>query len=169
VHSWLIKQVPELCHRSAFVDPVMFCLWEPHVCFNFLYSRVQTPLEWLMRYFVARELGVAVMLQRCFDWSANLLFAEDIPNYADPYRSSFFLAGRDSILSSYRIRNYLKHHGIDEGPGRRGPGPGWGGLKFFEDMKHGESVITRGSAFHHIMEWIVLEQDEVIGDNNMSE
>jgi hypothetical protein len=65
--------------------------------------------------------------------------------------------------------DYLKHHGIDEAPGRRGPGPGWGGLKFFEDMTHGESVMKRGSAFDHIIDWITLGQDKVSGDNNMSE
>lgn len=69
VHGWLLKQAPDLVVRSCFVDPVCFCtflppsllsphshsallagLWEPYVCFNFLYSKARTPIEYLMRY-----------------------------------------------------------------------------------------------------------------------
>lgn len=55
-------------------------------------------------YFVSRELGVALMLQRSFDWSSNLLFPHSIPNLQSPYHSAFYLAGRDSILNAERIR-----------------------------------------------------------------
>ena len=30
-----------------------------------------------MRYFVGEELGIAIMLQRYFDWSANILWFEE--------------------------------------------------------------------------------------------
>lgn len=164
VHGWLIKEAPELCRRSCLVDPVTFCLWEPWVCFNFLYSQARTPIEWLMRYFVSRELGVALMLQRCFNWSANLLFPTDIPHLDDPYRTAFFLAGRDSILHPHRIRRYLRQHGVQEAPVGRNVGPGWGGLKFHDGKKHGESMIGEGEEFTQVMAWVTMEPDEGVSE-----
>ncbi|KAI5481007.1 hypothetical protein MNV49_006193 [Pseudohyphozyma bogoriensis] len=55
VHGWLLKEIPEMITRSCFVDPVCFALWEPYVCYNFLYASARTPIEYLMRYFVSRE------------------------------------------------------------------------------------------------------------------
>jgi len=115
-----------------------------------------------MRYFVGRELGVANLLQRHFNWSANLLFPEDIPNHTDPYKTAYFLAGRDAILNPGRIRKYLTQHGVSEAPARRGVGPGWGGLKFHDGKKHGESMIGEGCAFDQIMSWVMMEEGEKV-------
>ncbi|GAA5984768.1 hypothetical protein JCM5350_004232 [Sporobolomyces pararoseus] len=162
VHGWLVKRAPELCARNCFVDPVTFCLWEPFVCYNFLYSKPKTPIEYLMRYFVSRELGIAVMLSRTFEWTSNLLFPQEIPNLKDPSKSSVFLAQQDSILNAERVKQYLKRNGFKEttseeegrsvnGGIREGEG---GRLKVFEGLKHGQSMIGEGDAFEEIMEWI---------------
>ena len=78
VHSWLIKSLGDMVKRSCFVDPVCFQLWVPFVCGNFLYKRVETPIELLMRYFVGRELGTANTLCRYFDWSSNILWPDEV-------------------------------------------------------------------------------------------
>ena len=52
-------------------------LWEPFIAYNFLYRKPQRGIEHLMRYFVGEELGIALMLQRHFDWSSNILWAEE--------------------------------------------------------------------------------------------
>lgn len=113
-----------------------------------------------MRYFVSRELGVALMLQRTFDWcasragppsppllltqrryrSSNLLFPTEIPNLHDPYRSAFFLAGHDSILNADRVRRYLREHGVKEVKQGENVGSGRGGLKLHKGKSHGESM-----------------------------
>lgn len=111
-----------------------------------------------MRYFVSRELGVALMLQRTFDWwvlsllfpqalanislhrSSNLLFPTEIPNLHSPHRAAFFLAGRDSILNAERVRRYLRQHGVREVESGQNVGPGRGGLKMHAGKKHGESM-----------------------------
>lgn len=93
-----------------------------------------------MRYFVSRELGVALMLQRTFDWSSNLLFPTEIPNLHSPYQSAFYLSERDSILNAERVRRYLRQHGIKEVKKGQNVGPGRGGLKVHAGKKHGESM-----------------------------
>ncbi|KAM0751691.1 hypothetical protein T439DRAFT_300689 [Meredithblackwellia eburnea MCA 4105] len=160
VHGWLLKASPELCLRNCFVDPVCFCLWEPYVAYNFLYSSPVTPIEYLMRYFVSRELGVAIMLQRSFDWSANLLLPETVPNVESPYHSAFFLAGKDSILNADRVRKYLRRHGVKQVGGDQGIGDAEGGLKLHPDNRHGQSMIGTGEPFDMIMDWVTRDQFE---------
>lgn len=134
-----------------------------------------------MRYFVSRELGVALMLQRSFDWyvpyilyrssastdtrtrtrrSSNLLFPTDIPNLHSPHHTSFFLAGRDSILNAERVRRYLRRHGVQEAGKGQNVGPGRGGLKLHHGKAHGESMIGSGLAFNQIMAWVTAEEGE---------
>ncbi|GAA6010902.1 hypothetical protein JCM11491_004592 [Sporobolomyces phaffii] len=162
VHAWLVKHAPELCARNCFVDAVCFCLWEPFVCYNFLYSQPKTPIEYLMRYFVSRELGIAVMLSRTFEWTSNLLFPSEIPNLSDPSKSAVFLASQDSILNAERVKTYLARNGFKETLSRStrtstaitDEERDGGRLKVFEGLKHGQSMIGEGEAFEEIMEWI---------------
>ena len=53
-----------------------------------------------MKYFVGMELGVANLLQRNFDWVANSLWFEEIPNARDPSKTMFILGGKDAIVHS---------------------------------------------------------------------
>lgn len=78
------------------------------------------------------------MLQRSFNWSSNLLFPSQIPNLEDPWKSAFFLAGKDSILNAERVRSYLKKHGVVESGNED---LGEGGLVVHEENSHGESMV----------------------------
>ncbi|KAI5481197.1 hypothetical protein MNV49_005632 [Pseudohyphozyma bogoriensis] len=144
VHGWILKEAPELVKRSCFVDPVCFALWEPALPFNFLYSNVRSPMQALMRYFVSRELGVANLLQRRFDWISNILFPEDIPNLEEPGKASVFLSEKDTIVDTPRISKYLAAEGMQEGEG----------LKIFKKEKHGESMMGHKSSFGQVMDWV---------------
>ncbi|KAI5478522.1 ATP-dependent DNA helicase [Pseudohyphozyma bogoriensis] len=129
VHSWLLKAMPESIKRSCFIDPVVFCLWEPYVCHNFIHKPAKTAREILMRhvllspasqfqstnlslppfnsYFVSRELGIALTLQRSFSWSSNLLFPSSIPSLSSEYHTKVILAGDDEIINTRRVHQYL--------------------------------------------------------------
>ena len=96
----MLKSYPELVKRSCFVDPVAFCSWEGDVCYNFIYSTCSTGFELVVRYFVGTELGTANLLQRHFDWVANTLWFEDIPNPRDPQKALFLMGGKDSIVDA---------------------------------------------------------------------
>jgi len=62
--------------------------------------KIHQAFELLVYYFVGSELGVANFLQRHFDWPANSLWYEEIPNARDPLKSMFVLGGKDSIVNS---------------------------------------------------------------------
>lgn len=117
----MLKAHPEMVTSSCFVDPVTFCSWEGDACYNFIYRPCTTVsvvvsfflkahfsiahfllqgTELIMRYFVSTELGVANLLQRHFDWSANALWYEDIPNARDASKSLFVIGGKDSIMNA---------------------------------------------------------------------
>lgn len=65
-----------------------------------------------MRYFVGAELGVANLIQRHFEWSANALWFEEIPNARDPEKTLFMLGGKDEIVYS-EVRLFPYSIGID--------------------------------------------------------
>lgn len=58
-------------------------------------------IELIIKFFVGTELGVANFLQRHFDWYANSLWYEEIPNARDPSKTRFFLGGKDAIVNAY--------------------------------------------------------------------
>ena len=58
-------------------------------------------IELVIKFFVGTELGVANFLQRHFDWYANSLWYEEIPNARDPSKTKFFLGGRDAIVNAH--------------------------------------------------------------------
>ncbi|CAL1707594.1 unnamed protein product [Somion occarium] len=141
-HAWMLKAYPEMIRRSCFVDPVTFCSWEGDLCYNFIYRRSVNGLELLMKYFVGMELGVANFLQRHFDWHANSLWLQDIPNAYDPSKTKFFLGGKDSVVDAERVKRYLTSHGIRKG------------LWFDPDGRHGQALLTGGEGLKEILRWL---------------
>jgi hypothetical protein len=91
-HGWILKDCPTIAKRSAFVDPIVFCLWEGAVCERFCYRSPRTvssldmsehtfgicwnaeihpslfsflqAMEMLLYYFIASEIGIANTIQR---------------------------------------------------------------------------------------------------------
>ncbi|EKM59225.1 uncharacterized protein PHACADRAFT_249515 [Phanerochaete carnosa HHB-10118-sp] len=142
IHAWLLKSYPELVSRSCFVDPVTFCSWEGDLCYNFIYRRSTNGLELLMKYFVGMELGVANFLQRHFDWNANALWYEQIPNARDPSKTMFFIGGRDAIVDASRVKRYLTSHGIRKG------------LWYDPEGIHGQALLSGGAGHAAIIRWL---------------
>ncbi|CED83358.1 hypothetical protein [Phaffia rhodozyma] len=140
-HSWLMKDRPELIKRSCFADPVVFCLWEGDVCFNFVYREPGNAIELLMSYFIGSELGIANTISRNFNWSHNTLFFEDIPHAHDPSRTAFFLGGKDSILDAQLVKDYLERHGATQC------------VHFTPSDSHGSAIIS-GSTLTKILKWL---------------
>ncbi|KAK4700679.1 hypothetical protein P7C70_g5569, partial [Phenoliferia sp. Uapishka_3] len=144
VHGWLLKGSPNLIRRSLIVDPVCFALWEPHLPYQFLYAPAKAPMSHLMRYFVSRELGVANVLQRHFDWISSVLWLSDVPEAYDPSKFAVHLSEKDAIVDTPRIRNYLAGEGLKEGEG----------LKVFPKQKHGDSMLGHGKGFNAVLSWL---------------
>lgn len=51
-----------------------------------------------MNYFVSTEVGIANLLHKQFDWTANTLFFEEIPHARDPSRNKFIMANNDVVF-----------------------------------------------------------------------
>ncbi|CDO71256.1 hypothetical protein BN946_scf184908.g13 [Trametes cinnabarina] len=141
-HAWMLKTYPRMITRSCFVDPVTFCSWEGDLCYNFIYRPSVNGLDLVIKYFVGTELGVANFLQRHFDWSANCLWYEEIPNARDPRKTMFVLGGKDSIIDAYRVKRYLTSHGIRKG------------LHFDPDGRHGQALLSGSPGHREILRWL---------------
>jgi len=145
LHAWLVKSHPELVYRSCFVDPVIFCLWEGDVCYNFVYKTPSNGQDVLVNYFVSSEMGIANYIQRNFDWSANTLFFEEIPNPHIPYHTLIFVSTSDSILSAKRVSKYFAWHGLTEESDT---------IYSDQGAVHGEAIVLGGKGLKVIMDWL---------------
>jgi len=140
-HAWMLKRHPSVATRSCFIDPVAFCSWEGDVCYNFIYRPCATGVEVLLRYFVGTELGVANLLQRHYDWVANTLWYEEIPNARDPSKTVFVIGGKDEIVQPERVMGYLRSHGIRKG------------LWYNPEASHG-ALLAGGPRISEIILWL---------------
>ena len=115
-----------------------------------------------MNYFFSTEIGIANLLQRQFDWAANTLFFEEIPNALDSSRNKFIVANDDVVLSApvspprtsrirtkadngmspQRIKKYLMSHGVRSG------------LYFNSQGQHGLALIPGTEGFNELMTWL---------------
>lgn len=106
-----------------------------------------------------RELGIANMLSRTFEWTSNLLFPCEMPDRTSAHSTAVFLASNDSIIHAERVRTYLRRSGLREvrEPQKVGQEAGGGGLKVFEGLRHGESMIGEGDAFEEVLRWVTWD------------
>lgn len=141
-HGWILRDQPCLVARSAFVDPVVFCLWEGDVCYNFCYRSPRTALELLLYYFIGSEVGIANTIQRHFDWSDNTIFFDEIPNASDSSKTMWMLGGEDIIIDAWRVKKYLEDHGVVEGEG----------ICFDPAKNHGDGLT--GKSLDQVMTWL---------------
>lgn len=139
-HGWLLKDKPGMTKRNALVDPIVFCVWEGDVCYNFCYRQPYTGLEALLKYLIATELGIANTIQRHFDWSTNSLFLEDVPNVVEAEKTLFVLGGEDIIVDAKRVKRYLTRHGVRAG------------LQYDPTKSHSDGL--RGSSLDRLMIWL---------------
>jgi pimeloyl-ACP methyl ester carboxylesterase len=78
--SWMLHH-PEGCRKVAstiLVDPVTFLLCDPTVATTFVYNDPKNEIDFMMHYFVSRELFIANALSRHFNWSHNIMFVEEL-------------------------------------------------------------------------------------------
>lgn len=78
--SWMLHH-PQGCKRVAstlLLDPVTFLLCDPTLATTFVYNDPTTPVDFLMHFFLSRELFIANALSRHFNWSHNIVFVEDL-------------------------------------------------------------------------------------------
>ncbi|KAI9712639.1 MAG: hypothetical protein M1812_006819 [Candelaria pacifica] len=113
ITTHLLKS-PGICDQVAsliLVDPVSILLHLPDVAYNFTYRRPRRANERQLWYFASTDIGVAHTLARCFFWSENILWKEDMGDR----KVSVFLSGRDLIVNTEQVGRYLTgQHGPRE-------------------------------------------------------
>lgn len=102
--SWVLHH-PIACTRvsaTVLIDPVVFLLCDPTVATTVVYKEHANTLDFLMHFFVARELFIANALSRHFNWSHNILFVEDLSavDSKDVNAYSPCVSGKSAITAS---------------------------------------------------------------------
>ncbi|KAI9888718.1 MAG: hypothetical protein M1814_006487 [Vezdaea aestivalis] len=87
----------------VFIDPVTLLLHLPHIAYNFSYRLPIKANEWQLWYFASKDISVAHTLHRTFFWSETCIFKEELAHL----KTSVFLSGRDLIVDTQSIRDYL--------------------------------------------------------------
>ncbi len=63
---------------TVLLDPVTFLLCDPTVATNVVYKPPSNTIDFLMHFFIARELFISNALSRHFNWSHNIMFVEEL-------------------------------------------------------------------------------------------
>lgn len=89
------------------IDPISILLHLPDVAYNFTRRKPQRANEYQLYYFASMDTGVSHSLSRCFFWSQNVLWKQDIGERA----ITVSLAERDLIVNTEAVRKYLTNYG----------------------------------------------------------
>jgi pimeloyl-ACP methyl ester carboxylesterase len=78
--SWLLadEATRSIVAATVMLDPIVFLLCDPTVATNFVYKPPRNTVDFLMHFFLSRELFISRALSRHFNWSHNILFIEDL-------------------------------------------------------------------------------------------
>ena len=100
--------------------------------------------EHQLHYFASKDMGVSHTLFRCFFWSENILWKEDILDR----RVTVALAGKDLIVDAKTVKEYLTNNSNVRGESSENGM--WGGnelnVLWFPHLDHGQvfdKKITR--------------------------
>ncbi|KAH7128141.1 hypothetical protein B0J11DRAFT_483821 [Dendryphion nanum] len=96
-------QIAQKIGPILFVDPICFLLHLPDVAYNFICRIPTRANEHQLHYFASKDMGVSHTLFRCFFWSENILWKEDIQDR----RVTVVLAGKDLIVDTKAVKAYL--------------------------------------------------------------
>ncbi|ERF69032.1 hypothetical protein EPUS_08382 [Endocarpon pusillum Z07020] len=105
ISTQLLKS-PKLANQIGpvvLIDPISILLHLLDVAYNFTHRKPQRANEHQLYYFGSMDMGVSHSLSRCFFWSENVLWKQDIGERA----ITVSLAERDLIVNTKAVRNYL--------------------------------------------------------------
>ncbi|KAI9296802.1 alpha/beta-hydrolase [Neoconidiobolus thromboides FSU 785] len=104
IASWLIQDRPHYVNQVQLIDPVCFLMWESDLIYNFLYKPRDDLISTLAYYFLSKDLFMANVFYRHFNWYENLLFLQDLNNIP----CNVYLSEKDWIISANKIHSYIE-------------------------------------------------------------
>lgn len=145
--------------KAVFIDPI--CFWWPHLLKTFVYKRPETAGELLVRL-VAREIGIATVIQRHFLWFQFAAFArplasKDAPEddggegtYLSPSNCHFVLSEHDALVRIGEVDRYLETVGMPRTHLKDAPHGGflfsWSRMQTVIDVVDGAQEAPKGPA-----------------------
>ncbi|KAH7051132.1 hypothetical protein B0J12DRAFT_78504 [Macrophomina phaseolina] len=122
---------------ALFVDPVTFLLHLPDVAYNFTTRKPSRANERQLSYFASKDMGVSHTLSRCFFWSENILWKDDLAGRD----VTVVLSGKDLIVDTETVGRYLAGRDLLDGDGSWKQSP-WSGkgleVLWFEHLDHAQ-------------------------------
>jgi len=111
--SWLtrLERGKHLVSATVILDPISFVLCHPKVATAFVYKDPRSPIEFLMHFFLSRELFIANYLSRHFSWSHNIMFVENLTECSQLYAERCKKQSRSSGNLSVRVEEEDVHNG----------------------------------------------------------
>lgn len=111
ISTHLLKYEPimKMIAAVVLIDPITFLLHLPDVAYNFTHRKPVAANEHQLYYFASMDMGVSHALSRCFFWSENILWKDDLGDR--PVTVS--LAEKDLIVNTAAVRSYLESPGGD--------------------------------------------------------
>lgn len=73
-------------HAISNIKPTLmfyFSTNNPNIATSVIYHEPTGSVEFLLHYFVSRELNIAYTISRHFEWSQNIVFFEDLPGSSE--------------------------------------------------------------------------------------
>ena len=106
ISTHLLKYEPiaERIAAVVLIDPITFLLHLPDVAYNFTHRKPVAANEHQLYYFASMDMGVSHALSRCFFWSENILWKDELGDR--PVTVS--LAEKDLIVNTGAVRRYLE-------------------------------------------------------------
>ncbi|KAH7053500.1 hypothetical protein B0J12DRAFT_58231 [Macrophomina phaseolina] len=92
------------------IDPVTFLLHLPDVAYNFIARNPTRANEHQLSYFASKDMGVAHTICRCFFWSENIMWKEDLADRD----VTVSLSGQDLIIDARTVGAYLLGEDLSE-------------------------------------------------------
>lgn len=122
--SWMLHHEERRSKVAATVmlDPVVFLLCDPTVATNFVYKPPRNTIDFLMHFFISRELFISRALSRHFNWSHNIMFVEDLfvghdSGHASPRRRFKEGTGQDEGHGTWRTKESIAHNSLQSQSG----------------------------------------------------
>jgi len=102
--SYIAKYAKRYVEGLIFLDPICFCLHDPHLTKQFVYHRANPGS---VSYIIRSDVHVHWTIQRCFPWKQISLFVEQISCPA-----AIFFSENDSLVPISILQEYLEREGV---------------------------------------------------------
>jgi pimeloyl-ACP methyl ester carboxylesterase len=160
ITTQLLKS-PKLANQIGpivLIDPISILLHLPDVAYNFTRRKPRRANEHQLYYFASMDMGVSHSLSRCFFWSENVLWKDDIGHRA----VTVSLAGVDLIVNTKAVGGYLASYNEETAARKKVSADGVANGGIHEEMATSEKDSANGTANGNFREKTISENGNAV-------